>query len=113
MSERKDSPSDTHATDGSDHLVADAQAHYDYDEPHDLTTTIIFAVADAEGVDPPNIKTPPLYDHVDTVAVEEALFGPVRTRQNHDGTESITFSYRDHEIVVRSDGWVFVRSADG
>jgi hypothetical protein len=112
MSERRDSTLDTQTTDGGDRPLADAQAHYDHDEQHDLTTTIIFAVADAEGVDPVEIKTPPLYDYVDAVAVEEALFGPARRRQNHTGTEAIAFSYRGHDITVRSDGWVSVRSAD-
>ncbi|MCU4753009.1 hypothetical protein OB919_13655 [Halobacteria archaeon AArc-curdl1] len=90
--------------------MADVQAHYDHDGEQDLTTTIIFAVADAEGVEPPEIKTPPLYDYVDTVAVEEALFGPAARRQNHTGTEELMFSYRGHEITVRSDGWVFVQT---
>jgi hypothetical protein len=112
MSDRQDTTSDTQTTDGGDRPLADVQAHYDHDEPHDLTTTIIFAVADAEGVAPSEIKTPPLYDYVDTVAVEEALFGPARRRHNHTGTESLTFSYRGHDITVRSDGWVFVQSTD-
>jgi hypothetical protein len=113
MSERRDSTSDAPTIDGDQLAETDVQTHYDPDEPHDLTTTIIFAVADAEGVDPPEIKTPPLYDYVDTVAVEEALFGPARRRQNHRRRESLTFNYRGHEITVRSDGWVFVRSNDG
>jgi hypothetical protein len=112
MSERRDSTSETQTTGSGDRPLADAQAHYDHDEPHDLTTTIIFAVADAEGVDPPEIKTPPLYDYVDAVAVEEALFGPAHRRQNSNGTELITFCYRGHDITIRSDGWVFVRSTD-
>ena len=113
MSEGRDSTSDTQSTDAGNRPLADAQAHYDHDEPHDLTTTtIIFAVADAEEVAPSEIKTPPLYDYVDTVAVEEALFGPARRRQNRTGAESITFNYRGHDITVRSDGWVSVRSTD-
>lgn len=98
--------------DGGDVPVADVQAHYNHDEPQDLATTVIFAVADAEGVDPPEIKTPPLYDYVDTAAVEDALFGPAHQRQNHKGTESLMFSYRGHDITVRSDGWVFVHTED-
>ncbi|WP_255171297.1 HalOD1 output domain-containing protein [Natrononativus amylolyticus] len=108
MNDSHDKTSPTETLDGGNRPVADAQAHYDHDDPQDLTTTIIFAVADAEGVEPPDIKTPPLYDSVDTVAVEEALFGPAARRENHTGDESLTFSYRGHEITVRSDGWVFV-----
>jgi hypothetical protein len=112
MSERRDSAPDTQTPDGGDRPLADAQAHYDHDESHDLTTTIIVAVADAEGLDPIEIKTSPLYDYIDAVAVEEALFGPAYMRQRQDGTESITFGYRGHTVTVRSDDWVFVRSAD-
>jgi len=91
----------------------DSQARYEHDDPHDLTTAIIYAIADAEGDEPTEIKSPPLYDYIDAPAVEEALFGSRRKRNTDAGRQSINFFYRGHDITVRSDGWVFVDSQSG
>lgn len=73
-----------------------------------LTTTIVHAVADAEGVKPGDIKDPPLYEVVDTAALETALFGSkTGIRASHCSTE---FMYRGYRIVVLTDGWVQVHA---
>lgn len=67
-----------------------------------LTTTIIELIAEAEGIEPRDVKYPPLYDVADTAALQEAFFGPDRG----DGPMQTEFMYRDFRILVRSDGWV-------
>ena len=82
------------------------QVPYDPQESDGLTATIIAAVAEAEGVSPRDIKNPPLYEVVDTAALEAALFDP------DSGTGfkqcSTEFTYRGYRIVVQAEGWVVV-----
>ena len=47
------------------------QTKYEEDGIHDLTTTIIAAIADAEGVSPVEVKDPVLYDCVDVASLED------------------------------------------
>ncbi|WP_306052992.1 HalOD1 output domain-containing protein [Natronococcus wangiae] len=84
------------------------QAHYDHDDRHDLTTTIILAIAEAEGVPPTAIKSPRLDDLIDVPAVEEALFDARTDTQEIDREESFTFRYSDYQVRIQSDGWVLV-----
>lgn len=73
-----------------------------------LTTTIVMAVADAEGIAPKDVKDPPLFEAIDAVALEQAFFGRGDRESAHDENMTTEFMYHDHRIVVRSDGWVLV-----
>lgn len=89
------------------------QVPFDGDAPPDLTSTIIEAVATAEDVSMKEIKDPPLYEVLDVVALEDALFGSSDIGHHSRGPHVVEFMYRTHRIVIRSDGWVQVyRPAD-
>ena len=85
-----------------------AQRQYDHTADDGLTATVVFAVAEAEGVEPLAVKQPPLFDVVDTAALEAAFFEHGHDSRAHDPNSSTEFMYRDHRVVVRSDGWVLV-----
>lgn len=82
------------------------QRPYEPDSPGDLTETIVAAVADAEGVSPRDVKCPPLYEVVDTAALESAFFG--REAHTSEARPQTEFEYRGYRVVVRSDGWILV-----
>lgn len=85
-----------------------------YDETEKLATTIIYAVAETEGVGPQDIESPPLYDVVDTEALEATHFGTGWAMSRRDSRCSTEFTYRGLRIVVRSSGWILVyERADG
>ena len=89
-----------------------AQRHYDPTASVELTTAIVFTVADAMSVDPRAVSTQPLYECVDVEAVETALFTaePVSSRCEPDAIE---FGYTAFWIRVQRDGWILVfESAD-
>lgn len=99
----------------TDHRVPDeaawtqvVQASYDAAETGGLTTTIVYAVAEAAGVEPRAIKSPPLYDVVDTAALEAAFFRPRPDATDDEEPASTAFVYRGFRVEVRSDGWVLV-----
>ena len=99
------------ATDGG--WSFEAQAHYDPATSRDLTTVIVGAIAEAEGVSITEVLSPPLYDVVDVAAMEDALFG--RPEVSENGTKSaVQFRYNEHKVTVEADGWVTVSArADG
>ena len=107
----RESELDTEATDGG--WTFEAQVQYDPTEPRDLTTVIIMAIAEAEGVPMTEILSPPLYDVIDVAAMESALFG--RPTVSNEGTDSaVEFRYNGFKVTVEADGWVTVsRRADG
>lgn len=78
-----------------------------------LTTTIVYAVAEAEGIAPRDLKHPPLFDVVDISALEAAFFGNHDGDRVHDPNSSTEFMYRDYRVVVKSDGWVHVYERSG
>lgn len=84
------------------------QKPVDDDQPGGLTTTIVYAVAEAEGVEPVDVKNPPLFDVIDAAALEATYFRSDGVSRTEDGQSTTEFMYRDHRVVVRSDGWVFV-----
>jgi hypothetical protein len=84
------------------------QAHYEHAGRHDLTTTIIAAVAEAKGVSSPDITEPVLYDSVDIAALEDAFFGPDVTDQSRDAVGSVEFQFGEYHIELKSDGWIAV-----
>lgn len=71
-----------------------------------LTTTIIKLVADAEGIAPRKVKHPPLYEIVDTAALEAAFVSAKQRSQELNSNMSTEFFYRGFRVVVTSDGWV-------
>lgn len=87
------------------------QIPFDSDEAHDLTSAIVEAVATTEDLSPMEIKEPPLYEVLDIVALEDALFGPSDIDHHSRGSRLVEFMYRAHRIVIRSDGWVQVYRA--
>lgn len=102
-----DAPTPGEAPDGGWAYVT--QAHYDPAEPRDLTTVIVCAIADAEGVPIVDVKNPPLYEVVDVAGIDAALFG----RQGVDGNGSestVEFRYDEYRVSVQGDGWVTVSS---
>ena len=84
------------------------QVPFDEEATHDLTSAIIGAVAETEGVSPIEIKNPPLYEVLDITAITTAFFDSHTVGQASNGRRTVEFMYRDHRIVVRSDGWVQV-----
>ncbi|WP_336336573.1 HalOD1 output domain-containing protein [Haloarcula brevis] len=83
------------------------QSHYDPATTRDITTVIVEAIADAEGVSVTEVLSPPLYEVIDAAAIETALFG--RPDVSEDSTEStVEFRYNEYKIEVKADGWVTV-----
>jgi|AntDeeMetageno51_2_1112566.scaffolds.fasta_scaffold11413_2 hypothetical protein len=111
MSKRTDDgivDADDQASGADTHWPQVAQRHYEPDEQGGLTTTIVSAIAEAEGVSPSEVKSPPLYDSVDVPAIEEAFFGPGASGGSRQGVGTVEFRYTDYLVKVRSDGWTQV-----
>ncbi|WP_246310511.1 HalOD1 output domain-containing protein [Halorarum halophilum] len=91
----------------------EAQIQYDPSDPRDLTTVIITGIAEAEGVSITEVTSPPLYEVVDIVAIDDALFGrPNASREDTDS--AFEFRYHEYKVRVEADGWVTVlRPSDG
>ena len=85
-----------------------AQAHYDCESHRDLTTEIIFAIADAADVAPVDLKDPPLYECVDIAAIEDGFFGPKIAGHTRDSEGSVSFRYNQYRVEVANDGWITV-----
>ena len=85
-----------------------AQRHYEPTGPGELTTAIVYAIAEGEGVSPIEVKSPPLYESVDVPAIENAFFGPDGTDDSRQGVGTVEFQYTDYLVKVQSDGWIRV-----
>ena len=85
-----------------------AQRRYDPDECRELATAVIFALAEAKGVSPTDMKSPLLYEVADVAAIEEMFFGPDIPETARQGIETVEFYFADYLVVVRSDGWIQV-----
>ncbi|SIR92361.1 hypothetical protein SAMN05421858_4563 [Haladaptatus litoreus] len=98
------------APDGNDDpdMTFVTQAHYQRESHRDLTTEIIFAIADAENVAPIEIKDSPLYECVDIAAIEDGFFGPKVAGHIRDSEGSVSFRYNQYQVEVVSDGWITV-----
>ena len=98
------------APDGNDDpdMTFVTQAHYERESHRDLTTEIIFAIADAADVAPVDLKDPPLYECVDIAAIEDGFFGPTVAGQTRDSEGSVSFRYNQYHVEVASDGWITV-----
>lgn len=85
-----------------------AQQKYDPDRDADLTTSIVYVLAEADGVSPTELKSPLLYDVVDVPALEDALFGCEVSGKQRQGVGPTAFRYNQYLVKVRSDGWIQV-----
>ena len=85
-----------------------AQRHYEHDGQGELTTEIIYAIAEAEGVSPSELTSPPLYGSVDVPAIEDAFFRPNVPDGSRQGVGTVEFRYIDYLVTVRGDGWIRV-----
>lgn len=87
------------------------QVPCDPSESDGLTTAIVYAVADAEGISASDVKQPPLYEVIDTTALEAALFG---SETGHRASQCTTeFMYHGYRVTIQSDGWVLVHDRAG
>lgn len=85
-----------------------ARTHYDPERDDELSTEVVYAIAEAEGVSPTELTSPPLYDAIDITAVRNALFGPGVGRGASEGLGIVEFRYAGYLVEVRSDGWIRV-----
>lgn len=76
----------------------------------DLTTSIVGAVADAEGVELTKLGRPPLYDAVDVCALETILFGDP-TRLGSSTARTVQFSFHGYRVSVDTSGSIRVFEA--
>ncbi len=83
-----------------------AQRHYDPCDEVELTTAIVFAIADAKNVDPTALTSPQLYDCIDAAALEDTFFGAGTLSKQSTGT--VQFRYDTYLIRVDADGWIRV-----
>lgn len=101
--------SDDGGTSGSDSdWTQVAQRSYEPDIDEELTTTIVFAIAAAMGVEPTDLGPPPLYGAVDASAIEYSLFVEEPGSGGRNGGGCVDFRYDGYRVEVRSDGWVRV-----
>ncbi|WP_458191018.1 HalOD1 output domain-containing protein [Haladaptatus sp. NG-WS-4] len=85
-----------------------AQRHYDPDHDGELTTALVFAIAEAKGVVPSQVKSPPVYECVDAAALEDTFFGPAVNSDDRQSAGTVKFRYTEYRVTVRSDGWIQV-----
>ena len=85
-----------------------AQRHFDPTDNGELTTAIVYAIAEAEGIHPLDLKSPPLYDVIDAPALEATFFGPKAAGRHRHGVGTVEFQYLEYLVTVRSDGWIRV-----
>ncbi|WP_424015940.1 HalOD1 output domain-containing protein [Halorubrum xinjiangense] len=106
MADRVDSVpvGDTPTLSQNAHWNRVAQRLYDPEGNGELVTDIVFAVADAEGVEPTELEAR-LYHTIDPEGIERAFFGPEPTEAARNGTESVEFRYAGYLVDVRSDGF--------
>lgn len=109
MTERNDGgPDDGLAADVGPAWTSVTQRHFDPDTDGDLTTALVFTIAEAEGVDPTALKSPPLYEIVDAPALQQTFFGPDIAGDSRQGAGAVGFRYNEYLVNVRSDGWIQV-----
>lgn len=83
-----------------------SKRHYDPDDG-DLTTAIVGAVADAEGVELSAVTEPLLYESIDAAALEGSLFA-TGDRPGFGDYGEVEFQYHGYVVTVDSDGWIAV-----
>lgn len=68
----------------------------------------MYTLAEAEDIEPIELKSPQLYEVVDVPAIEKALFEVGSNGDSRPGTGTIEFRYAEHLVKIRSDGWIQV-----
>lgn len=84
------------------------QTHYDRDSDSNLTTEIIFGLAEVKGVEPTELKEPTLHDCIDVGALENTFFGPDGRRDSRETNGQVEFRYAEYQVVVQDDGWILI-----
>lgn len=84
---------------------------FDTSSGTELTAEIVLAIADARGVDPEEIRSPQLYEVLDTSALEDLFFGKDRSGTGEEHEISLEFSYAEFAIRVENSGWIEVYEA--
>jgi hypothetical protein len=107
--ERPDTATDEDQVTTAD-WVQEVQLHYDPEQFADLTTALVYAIADAMDVDPTEV-TDPLYDYVDAAALEETFFGRDAGAEGSQGVGQAEFRYGDYPVTVKRDRWIQVYGA--
>jgi hypothetical protein len=82
------------------------ETKYETSGSGDLTSAIVFAVAEAAGTDPLELTWPPLYEYVDLDALESIFFGSETRASNLGGC--VSFTYEGFDVQVWSDGTIQV-----
>lgn len=85
-----------------------AQRWFDVGADEELTTAIVYAVAEAKGVAPLDLEAPPLYESVDASALEATFFGQNVSEQDRQGVGTVEVRYAGYLVTIRSDGWIRV-----
>lgn len=106
MTNSFDEDSDPKASVDGEQLLE--QAQYERASRDDLTTTIVGAIAAAEGISPAELKDPILYECVDIAALEDSFFGPTVAGERRNAVGSVEFLFGEYRIEVSSEGWVSV-----
>ncbi|WP_458210940.1 HalOD1 output domain-containing protein [Haladaptatus sp. NG-SE-30] len=99
---------DSSTIDGGSHWTQVAQRHYDPAQDGELTTALVFAIAEAEGVAPSEVTSPPVYECIDAAALEETFFGPAVAGEDRQGVGTVEFQYTEYRVTVGSGGWIQV-----
>lgn len=107
MPDSHDDADDRAATSTNDAEVL-AQAVYDPTEWHDLTSAIVYTIADAKAVSPRELDSRVLHDVVDVEAVEAVFFDPERSRDLSSISNRIAFEYETYRVEVWNDGEILV-----
>ena len=84
------------------------QRHFEPETGEELTTAVVYAIAEAIDTDPVELKSPSLYDIVDVASIENAFFVDDAPDNLRDGTGTVEFHYGDQLVTIRSDGWIQV-----
>lgn len=90
------------------HWQQAAQRLYEPERDGELTTAVVFAIADAADVSPRELKSPTLSEVLDVTGIETALFGCSTDTSDRNTTGSVEFRYTTYLVRVRSDGWIHV-----
>lgn len=99
------------SAEGSDGTLA-ARIRYDRDRFDELVEAVVFAIADAEGVLPIDVRSPPLGEVVDIEALERTLFPGREVDPDRAYPASFAFEYDGYVVRVGSDGWIDVSVPD-
>lgn len=84
------------------------QRLYEPERDGELTTAIVFAIADAANVSPSELKSPTLYEVIEVTGLEKTFFGCGTETSDRNTTGSVEFRYTKYRVKVRSDGWIQV-----